>query len=44
MVIPLPFKVLSIPTYFLVINAASFKALYLTLTTDLEATWETNTY
>lgn len=37
-------KVFSIPTYFLVINAASMKALYLTLTTDLEATWETNVY
>lgn len=37
-------KVFSIPTYFLVVNAASLKALYLTLTTDLEATWETNVY
>lgn len=37
-------KVFSIPTYFVIINAASLKALYLTLTTDLEATWETNVY
>jgi len=37
-------KLFSIPTYFLIINAASLKALYLTLTTDLEATWETNVY
>lgn len=37
-------KVLSIPTYFLIVNSASLKALYLTLTTELEATWETNTY
>ena len=37
-------KIFSIPTYFLVINAASMKALYLTLTADLEATWETNVY
>lgn len=37
-------KVLSIPTYFLIVNAASLKALYLTLTKDLEATWETNVY
>lgn len=37
-------KIFSIPTYFVIINAASLKALYLTLTTDLEATWETNVY
>ena len=37
-------KIISIPTYFVVVNAASLKALYLTLTTDLEATWETNVY
>lgn len=37
-------KICSIPTYFVIINAASLKALCLTLTTDLEATWETNVY
>jgi cellulose synthase/poly-beta-1,6-N-acetylglucosamine synthase-like glycosyltransferase len=37
-------KIISIPTYFLVVNMASLKALYLTLTKDLEATWETNVY
>jgi cellulose synthase/poly-beta-1,6-N-acetylglucosamine synthase-like glycosyltransferase len=37
-------KVFSIPAYFVIINAASLKALFLTLTTDLEATWETNVY
>lgn len=37
-------KVFSIPAYFVIVNAASLKALYLTLTTDLEATWETNVY
>lgn len=37
-------KLISVPTYFVVLNAASLKALYLTLTTDLEATWETNVY
>lgn len=37
-------KIFSIPTYFLIVNAASLKALYLTLTKDLEATWETNVY
>jgi cellulose synthase/poly-beta-1,6-N-acetylglucosamine synthase-like glycosyltransferase len=42
--IKMPMKLMSIPTYFLIINAASFKALYLTLTKDLEATWETNIY
>jgi cellulose synthase/poly-beta-1,6-N-acetylglucosamine synthase-like glycosyltransferase len=42
--IKMPMKIMSMPTYFLIINAASFKALYLTLTKDLEATWETNIY
>lgn len=37
-------KIFSIPTYFLVLNVASLKALYLTITEDLEATWETNIY
>lgn len=37
-------KLASIPTYFVVVNAASLRALYLTMTQDLEATWETNTY
>ncbi|MBC7713435.1 MAG: glycosyltransferase family 2 protein [Rhizobacter sp.] len=37
-------KIVSIPTYFVIINTASLRALYLTLTTDLEATWETNVY
>ena len=37
-------KIISIPTYFVIINTASLRALYLTLTTDLEATWETNVY
>lgn len=37
-------KLFSFPTYFIVVNAASLKAMYLTLTTDLEATWETNVY
>lgn len=37
-------KVFSIFAYFVIVNAASLKALYLTLTTDLEATWETNVY
>lgn len=37
-------KLISIPTYFVIVNSASLKALYLTLTTDLEATWETNVY
>jgi cellulose synthase/poly-beta-1,6-N-acetylglucosamine synthase-like glycosyltransferase len=37
-------KIFSIPTYFLVLNVASLKALYLTITQDLEATWETNIY
>ncbi len=37
-------KLFSFPTYFIVVNAASLKAMYLTLTTELEATWETNVY
>ncbi len=37
-------KLIYLPTYFLVGNAASVKALYLTLTSELEATWETNVY
>lgn len=37
-------KIISVPTYFLVVNAASLKALYLTLTAELDATWETNVY
>lgn len=37
-------KLLLIPTYFIVVNAACLKAMYLTLTTKLEATWETNVY
>ncbi len=37
-------KIISIPTYFVIVNTASLRALYLTLTTDLEATWETNVY
>lgn len=37
-------KMISIPTYFVIVNSASLRALYLTLTTDLEATWETNVY
>lgn len=37
-------KIFSIPTYFLIVNFASLVALYLTLTKDLEATWETNVY
>lgn len=37
-------KLISIPTYFVIVNTASLRALYLTLTTDLEATWETNVY
>ncbi|WP_372655366.1 glycosyltransferase family 2 protein [Halobacteriovorax sp.] len=40
-----PFRILlTLPSYFLVINSAALKALYLTLTTKLEATWETNVY
>lgn len=37
-------RIIYLPTFFLVGNAASLKALYLTLTSDLEATWETNVY
>ena len=37
-------KIVSVPAYFVVVNAAGLRALYLTLTTDLEATWETNVY
>lgn len=37
-------KVGAVPAYFLVVNAASLKALYLTLTSELAPTWETNTY
>ncbi|MDO9181224.1 MAG: glycosyltransferase family 2 protein [Bacteriovorax sp.] len=37
-------KIVSIPTYFVVVNGASLTALYLTLTKDLEATWDTNVY
>lgn len=37
-------KILLIPTYFLVVNLASLKAMYLTMTTKLSATWETNVY
>ena len=37
-------KILNIPTYFIVVNAASLNALYLTFTSKLEATWETNEY
>lgn len=37
-------KIGAIPAYFLVVNAASLKALYLTLTSELAPTWETNVY
>ncbi len=37
-------KIFSVPAFFVVVNLASMRALYLTLTTDLEATWETNVY
>ena len=37
-------KLISIPTYFAVVNCASLRALYLTFTSDLAATWETNIY
>lgn len=37
-------KILSIPTFFIVVNVASLKAMFLTLTSKLEATWETNVY
>ena len=35
-------KLLSLPIYFCVVNYASLIALYKTLTSDLEHTWETN--
>lgn len=35
-------KILSIPLYFIVLNAASLVALYKTITSQLEATWETD--
>lgn len=35
-------KILSIPLYFIVLNAASLVALFKTITTQLEATWETD--
>lgn len=39
------FKVfLALPTYFVIVNSASLKAIYLTFTKELEATWETNVY
>jgi cellulose synthase/poly-beta-1,6-N-acetylglucosamine synthase-like glycosyltransferase len=34
-------RLLAIPLYFIILNAASFVALIKTLTTNLEATWET---
>lgn len=37
-------KLISIPTYFVIVNTASLRALYLTMTSELEATWETNVY
>jgi cellulose synthase/poly-beta-1,6-N-acetylglucosamine synthase-like glycosyltransferase len=37
-------KIISIPLYFVVLNIASLRALYMTMTTELEATWETNIY
>lgn len=37
-------KVMNVPTYFVTVNVASLKALYLTITSTLEATWETNEY
>lgn len=37
-------KLLSIPSYFVVVNAASLVALYKTMTSKLESTWETNIY
>ena len=37
-------KVFAIPTYFVVVNLASLVALYLTVTSKLEASWETNVY
>mgnify|MGYP003574904730 CR=1 FL=1 len=35
-------KLAAIPLYFIVLNAASFVALYKTFTSELESTWETN--
>ena len=35
-------KLAAIPLYFVILNAASFIALYKTLTTQLESTWDTN--
>jgi cellulose synthase/poly-beta-1,6-N-acetylglucosamine synthase-like glycosyltransferase len=37
-------KIISLPTYFLVVNAASIRALYLSFTSELETVWETNIY
>lgn len=37
-------KITLLPAYFIIVNLASLKALYLTVTTELEATWETNVY
>lgn len=37
-------KIISFPTYFLVVNAASIRALYLSFTSELEPSWETNVY
>lgn len=37
-------KIISVPAYFVVLNLASLKALYMTMTSELEATWETNVY
>ena len=34
-------RLLAIPLYFIILNAASFVALIKTLTSNLEATWET---
>ena len=36
------FRLAAIPLYFIVLNAASLVALVKTITTDLEATWETH--
>lgn len=37
-------KIISIPSYFVIVNMASLIALYKTMTTKLESTWETNVY
>lgn len=37
-------KIISFPTYFLVVNVASLRAFYLAITSELEASWETNVY